>query len=55
MFPFTQFLRPCITGDSQGANDKYAVDFEAVEQEIVDGGQRQNRLAKLKSHIKQDC
>ena len=51
--PLPDLCRPCVPGDAERGNDQDAVDIEAVKHQAVDGGQRDDALAK--SHLEQDC
>lgn len=37
--PFVEFCGPCVAGDSDGCDDENLLGFEAVADEVVDGGE----------------
>ena len=53
VFPFFDFRRPCVAGHAEWGDHQDAVGLKAVEQEVCDGSQGDDRLAK--THIEQDC
>ena len=39
MVPFVEFGGPCVAGDADGCDDENLLGFEAVADEVVDGGE----------------